>query len=66
MGSYHGSVFKIQLVDGSWKAKLWRTLPGPPLDSLLMKEGRLMIVCSEGALFLRPDGRIEWLGVPPD
>ena len=61
MGTNDGNVHKI-LRDGSvWKSTLWRALPGAPFDSLKMKDGRLLIVCGEGALFLHPDGKMEWL-----
>jgi HEAT repeat protein len=48
-------------VDGRWTATKWKTLPGAPRFSRLLRDGRLLISCYGGIVLVSSDGEMTSL-----
>ena len=55
-----GVIYKIQKIgEQPWTAEKWRTLPGAPRFSRLLKDGSLLVSCHGGMVLVSPDGEMR-------
>lgn len=55
----HGCLYLVEIKEGAPpKARLWKTLPGAPRTSGLLKSGDLFIACAGGNVLISPTGEI--------
>ncbi len=55
-----GALFMVVPVDGGgFKAKRWKTLPGAPIASGMLSNGKLFISTEGGDVVISPDGKLE-------
>ena len=64
--SNRGALYLAKLVGpGKYEVSYWKTLPGAPSASGIMRDGSLFVSCLGGDIVLKPDGRLEMAGAGP-
>jgi HEAT repeat protein len=67
----YGVILKLSATEsGKWTVTKWRTLPGGPIFSRLLKDGSLFVSCYGGTVIVSPTGEMRWFtrgdaGLPP-
>ena len=62
MSMNNGLIYKLgKNADGAWTAEKWRALPGAPVFSRLLQDGRIFVSCYGGIVLVSPDGSMKSL-----